>query len=81
LHKFFLGGVDLVASTARGLNFIKLGGLHEKHAVETWEPPQDFLEDRGKPTEIHLHNTQQFSPYLTGNSLHLRYKAQPVNAV
>jgi hypothetical protein len=26
-------------------------------------------------------NIQRFSPYLTGNTLYLRYKAQPVNAV
>jgi hypothetical protein len=31
--------------------------------------------------EIHLNNIYKFSPYLTGNTLHLRYKAQPVNAV
>jgi hypothetical protein len=27
------------------------------------------------------HTNTQISPYLTGNILHLRYKAQPVNAV
>jgi hypothetical protein len=26
-------------------------------------------------------DTYKFSPYLTGNTLRLRYKAQPVNAV
>jgi hypothetical protein len=30
--------------------------------------------------EINLNNFK-FSPYLTGNTLRLRYKAQPVNAV
>jgi hypothetical protein len=26
-------------------------------------------------------NIYKYSPYLKGNTLHLRYKAQPVNAV
>jgi hypothetical protein len=32
-------------------------------------------------TEFLLNNTYKFSPYLTGNTLRLHYKAQPVNAV
>jgi hypothetical protein len=32
-------------------------------------------------TEFLLNNIQNFSPYLTGNTLRLGYKAQPVNAV
>jgi hypothetical protein len=40
------------ASTTGG-NFyeFKIGGLHEKHAVQfgIWEPSQHLLEDRGKP--------------------------------
>jgi hypothetical protein len=32
-------------------------------------------------TEFPLHNIYKSSPYLTGNILHLRYKAQLVNAV
>jgi hypothetical protein len=37
----------------------------------------------GKPlkTEFHLNNIYKFSSYLTGNTLRLHYKAQPVNAV
>jgi hypothetical protein len=31
--------------------------------------------------EIRLRSIQKFSSYLTGNTLRLRYKAQPVNAV
>jgi hypothetical protein len=27
------------------------------------------------------YGTHRYSPYLTGNTLHLRYRAQPVNAV
>jgi hypothetical protein len=29
----------------------------------------------------YISNIYKFSSYLTGNTLHLRYKAQPVNAV
>jgi hypothetical protein len=32
-------------------------------------------------TEFPLNNIYKFSPYLTGNTLRLHYKAQPVNAV
>jgi hypothetical protein len=32
-------------------------------------------------TEFNLNELYKFSPYLTGNTLRLRYKAQPVNAV
>jgi hypothetical protein len=32
-------------------------------------------------TEFRLHNIYKFSPYLTGNILRLRFKAQPVSAV
>jgi hypothetical protein len=32
-------------------------------------------------TEFIQNNIYKFSPYLTGNTLRLRYKAQPVNAV
>jgi hypothetical protein len=41
----------LVALAARELNLdeFKSGGLHEKHAVATWEPSQHLLKDRGKP--------------------------------
>jgi hypothetical protein len=31
--------------------------------------------------EFLLNNIYKSSPYLTGNTLHLHYKAQPVNAV
>jgi hypothetical protein len=31
--------------------------------------------------EFLLRNIYKFSPYLTGNTSRLRYKAQPVNAV
>jgi hypothetical protein len=35
----------------RELNFdgFKPGGLHEKHAIATWEPSQHLLEARGEP--------------------------------
>jgi hypothetical protein len=55
-----------------------------------WVPTQHLLWGGGKPrkilielvkTEILLYNIYRFSPYLTGNTLHLRYKDQPVNAV
>jgi hypothetical protein len=32
-------------------------------------------------TEFLLNNIYKFSSYLTGNTLRLHYKAQPVNAV
>jgi hypothetical protein len=35
----------------------------------------------GDLTEFLLCNIYKSSPYLTGNTLRLRYKAQPVNAV
>jgi hypothetical protein len=31
--------------------------------------------------EAHANSVLKFSPYLTGNTLRLRYKSQPVNAV
>jgi hypothetical protein len=31
--------------------------------------------------EVYLNNIQKFSSYLTGNTLHLRNKDLPVNAV
>jgi hypothetical protein len=33
------------------------------------------------PGHVYLNNTQKFSSYVIGNTLRLRYKAQPVNAV
>jgi hypothetical protein len=41
----------LVPFTADEFNLgeFKSRGLHEKHAVVTWEPSQHLLEDRGKP--------------------------------
>jgi hypothetical protein len=33
------------------------------------------------PITVRVSNIETFSPYLTGNTLRLRYKAQPVNAV
>jgi hypothetical protein len=45
--------IIVVALTAKELNIdeLKSGGLHEKHAVATWnvEPSQYLLKDRGKP--------------------------------
>jgi hypothetical protein len=32
-------------------------------------------------SEVHQNGIQKFSSYLTGNTLRLRYKDQPVNAV
>jgi len=41
----------------------KLGGLHEKHVVATWEPSQHSLVDTGKPrktcVEVVGHRTFQ----------------------
>jgi hypothetical protein len=31
--------------------------------------------------KVYLNDISRFSPYLTGNALHRRYRAQPVNAV
>jgi hypothetical protein len=98
---------NLAALRAVELNFDEFtsGGLHEKHAVGTWEPSQRLLENRGKPRKpvsrwpvagpsgciltssqkygkinIYVYIRRQCS-YLTGNTLRLRYKDQPVNAV
>jgi hypothetical protein len=68
------------------------GGLHEKHTVQhgIWIPAQHSLCDQGKPREtlieleesfICLHNIYKFGSNLTGNTLRLIYRAQPVNAV
>jgi hypothetical protein len=43
-----------------------------------WEEPLDI---NPLKTEFLLNNIYKFSPYLTGNTSRLRYKAQPVNAV
>jgi hypothetical protein len=42
---------------------------HMEHADTLCEQNADFC------------NIYKFSPYLTGNTLRLRYKAQPINAV
>jgi hypothetical protein len=39
------------------------------------------LNHSGHKTEFLLNNIYKLSSYLTGNTLRLRYKAQPVNAV
>jgi hypothetical protein len=43
--------VTFTAEQFNNNNEFKSGGLHEKHAVATWEPSQHSLEDRGKPRE------------------------------
>jgi hypothetical protein len=48
--------------------------LHAQSPVLLW----DF---NPLKTEFLLHNNYKFSSYLTGNTLCLRYKAEPVNAV
>jgi hypothetical protein len=40
------------------------------------EPVAVYCENHTEHTDVYKH-----SPYLTGNTLRLRYKAQPVNAV
>jgi hypothetical protein len=43
------------------------GGLHENHAITTWEPSQHFLEDRGKPSKtcVEICRSQDFSFIFT----------------
>jgi hypothetical protein len=40
-----------------------------------------YCENHTEHTNTLPNNIEEFSSYLTGNTLRLRYKAQPVNAV
>jgi hypothetical protein len=71
---------------------LPLGGLHVKHTEQRgiWVPTQHLLWDQGKPrkTFIELVVTMNNAifwdkkiSYLTGDTLRLRYRTQPVNAM
>jgi hypothetical protein len=52
---------------------LRLAGQRWKYSSP---PPREDLK-----TEFLLYNIQEFSSYLSGNTLRLRYKDQPVNAI
>jgi hypothetical protein len=53
---------------------------HETHYVSATEPNRLML--FGETVYVYCENTEhRYSPCLTGNTLRLRYRAQPVNAV
>jgi hypothetical protein len=53
----------------------------ETHYVSATEPNRLMLFRETVAVYCENHTEHRYSPYLTANTLHLRYKAQPVNAV
>jgi hypothetical protein len=60
------------------LNFngFKSGGLHEKHAVATWEPSQHLLEDREENQVNLCPEFIQLVYYQPNEGLHIRMLAR-----
>jgi hypothetical protein len=53
----------------------------ETHYVSATKPNRLMLVRETVAVYCDNHTEHRYSPYLTGNTLSLRYKAQPVNAV
>jgi hypothetical protein len=54
---------------------------HETHCVSATKPNRLMLFGETVAVYCENHTKHRYSPYLTGNTLRLRYRAQPVNAV
>jgi hypothetical protein len=53
----------------------------ETHYVSATEPNRLILFGKTAAVYCEPYETHRYSPYLTGNTLRLRYRALPVNAV
>jgi hypothetical protein len=55
--------------------------LQKTHYVSATEPNRLMLFGGTVAVYCENHTEHKYSPYLTGNTLRLRYRTQPVNAV